>query len=459
MIELYHMRLVRYILLVTFLATVPVSSYAFSLSFTTPEQAIGAGVISEAFTVSTGEAVGVTSDLYITSSSPTGDFSSSETNWQSAGKLTWNSNWSNRTFYYSDTKAGTFTITAKLDIGRPPSASYVATQKVVVGGGGEVQGTSTASTLPTVPTVTLNEATFVSSGMEEVSSTFSVQIGKNRTVPVGVPIYLTASISPKSKENSGSLSWSFGDGTSALGPAVHHIYTFSGTYAVVARATIGSEFATAKILVNVLPFAVEINEIVPGYDGYISLTNYSSQETILADFSINKGAQIFKFPTDFSILANNEIRLSARVSGIQPVAPDILELRDPSGKIMTTYSLMPESLPEVIEPEKLENAENENVDGQKILELKEIQASLSALEFTALKLKALSTEASPVPPAPAPTPNMNPTPPAIGGSRNVALASADSPPPILVIERKSNMFQKILGMPRLLIGSIMGAFR
>ena len=46
--------------------------------------------------------------------SSTGQFSSSDTNWKSVDKLTINSNWTNKNFYYKDSVAGNYTITIKI---------------------------------------------------------------------------------------------------------------------------------------------------------------------------------------------------------------------------------------------------------------------------------------------------------------------------------------------------------
>ncbi|MCC6290557.1 hypothetical protein IT398_00570 [Candidatus Nomurabacteria bacterium] len=57
------------------------------LVFSTQPQTIGAGTISEKLIVSSGEAVGETADLKRNSSSVAGEFSSSNTNWQTLASM------------------------------------------------------------------------------------------------------------------------------------------------------------------------------------------------------------------------------------------------------------------------------------------------------------------------------------------------------------------------------------
>ncbi len=412
----------RYLIIVI-VTVLPITGLAYSLSFTTSGQSISANLISEAITVSTGEAVGVTSDLYLTSSSATGEFSSSATNWLAVNKLTWNSNWSNRTFYYRDSSSGTFTLTAKLDVGRPPSVSYTANQSIVVSGSGEsapppiststsetgqVAGVSTAQT-----SVSFQTGTGVS-GMEEESGNFNLDIGKNRSSMVGVPVYFTSEISPKSYENKLRITWSFGDGTVGEGSAVHHAYTLPGTYVVSARAREGDEFARARSIVKIDTLGLEIESVKTGSDGAIILFNHGTDSS-LQNFSLTKGGQVFIFPEDFYILANGSVALSARVTGIIVDQDDSLELRNANGQIIQTFTPdLPSSIPEVIE-------------------VSEAPEQLPVPELIETKVQARAqVQAVPV--------------------ANVVSKNT------IVIERKISVMNKILALPRLLIASIYNAF-
>ncbi len=102
------------------------------LEFVTPARLVAPGAISEKLTASSGEAVGETSDLFLTSSSPTGEFSSNNSNWQTVTKLTWNNNWANRSFYYRDSTSGAHTITVTLTT-RATRNSWTANQTITVG--------------------------------------------------------------------------------------------------------------------------------------------------------------------------------------------------------------------------------------------------------------------------------------------------------------------------------------
>ena len=55
-----------------------------------------------------------TACMLMSSNSSTGQFSSSDTSWNPVDKLTINSNWTNKNFYYKDSAAGIFIINVKI---------------------------------------------------------------------------------------------------------------------------------------------------------------------------------------------------------------------------------------------------------------------------------------------------------------------------------------------------------
>ena len=105
--------------------------------FTTEPQTVKPSEISGTTTIQTQDslsvstAVGETSDVFVTSSSATGEFSSNAMNWESVTKMTMNKNWANRTFYYKDSTVGTYTISVKV-VGRTSLKEWNASQTITV---------------------------------------------------------------------------------------------------------------------------------------------------------------------------------------------------------------------------------------------------------------------------------------------------------------------------------------
>ena len=105
--------------------------------FSTAPQTILVGEISDAITIQSqniggvATQVGEISNLTLASSSPSGEFSSSQNNWIPVSSLTWNSNWANKIFYYRDSTVGDFVITATLAV-RNGGPSWQTTQGITV---------------------------------------------------------------------------------------------------------------------------------------------------------------------------------------------------------------------------------------------------------------------------------------------------------------------------------------
>ena len=105
------------------------------LEFVPPARGAAPGVISEKITVQTqtadgqSETIGQTADATFKSSSPTGEFLNESGD---PVKITWNSNWANRTFYYRDSNVGNYTLTITV-VGRDGESSWTASQTITIG--------------------------------------------------------------------------------------------------------------------------------------------------------------------------------------------------------------------------------------------------------------------------------------------------------------------------------------
>ena len=424
--------------------TSAVSDSITKLVFTSEPITVAPNELSSQITVQLQNSLGAseetseTVDVLFTSSSATGEFLNSS---GSTVTKTMSTGTANKNFYYRDSSAGTHTITI-MATGRVSGFSVSTSQSIVVGNntGSQVQGTSTSNSV--TPVQIGGSSGGVWGSGEEETDDFSVSIGKNRTGLVGVPIYFTATLSPRSYEGEAEIIWSFGDGVGALGAASHHSFLFPGDYVVVARARVGSEFATARIIVRVQPLGVSISEVTPGSEGYILISNNSPTDAHLGNFSLNKSAQVFRLPQDFVIMQGASLRLSALVSGINPKGGDMVELRNPSGEVMSTY---------ILDEPQVELTDTASISGEETnIDLQELQVSLALLEQTALAMKSVSKQV-PL------TISAKPADP-VGQAREVEKLFEPKSATI-VIERKQNFFAKFLAFPRLMIGNVVEAFR
>jgi len=422
------------------------------LSFTNEPLSVVTGELSTQLTVqlqnSSGESESTTEtmDVVFTSSSATGEFLNGSGN---AVTKTMSIGTANKNFYYRDSKSGTYTLTVSVT-SRISRAVFTTTQNIVVGTNGvpptgDETSTSTGSILgaSTASTNQTSYGGYISAGTEEQTSDFSIQIGKARDAVVDVPVYFNADISPVSKNNLSSFSWSFGDGTVAYGPSVHHSYPYPGRYVLVVRAQIGREFATTRVIVNVTSLDLEINDVKPGADGYISIKNLSNHEISLSNFAVNRGPQWFNLPQDMLILPNSFVRLASRISGIQATPGDIIELRNPFGNVLHSMFLSNKLQANGTSEEII--VKGGTIPDVRLIEMSndlvKLEQSVRSLAINVVpqrEIKLLDKDQSIV--------------------KEKANSKVKVVSQAIVIERKSSLFKKLFTLPRSLINAVLAMF-
>jgi hypothetical protein len=297
--------------------------------------------------------------LELTSSSPTGEFSSSNTTWESVTSLTVNKGWTGRNFYYKDLSSGNFTLTAKINavtlVGQ--SVSWQATQNIIIGtGSGDSSGSSatttdsnstatststttstttsqTSSTTPTVITRTVTRYISVHSSEEELSdfnsaNTLAVSAGRDRLSYVGCPVSFEAKINNQNLAGYRKYVWTFGDGTSFEGEKTTHTYKFAGDYNLILNAEIAGQKAVTRIIVRILKPEVVILE---NNSESVTLSNKGQYEVNLGGWIITDGkTNKFTFPVDTIIGPKQNLVLP--VEEIKINSGSALTLADPSNK-------------------------------------------------------------------------------------------------------------------------------
>lgn len=261
-----------------------------------------------------------------------GEVSSSATNWENiSAPLTVNSNWSGRTVYYKNSTAGTYTISATLDIS---GKSWTATQNITVGGSsdGDTGGgagsnnddavgnndsasTTASSTNSTTANSSNSSGTTVAYSVHyiqedlsdyEEQTTFEVGAGRARLSYVNSPIGFIAKhkISKNLNIKSCNYVWNFGDGVSLVGEKVEHIYKYAGDYNVVLNGTCGDLKSVTRTSVKVVSPNVLISTKV---DGAIEIFNQGKYELNLYGWKVQSGGTAFIFPQDTIISAGKSV--------------------------------------------------------------------------------------------------------------------------------------------------------
>ncbi len=318
------------------------------LIFTTDEQVIAVGATSDKITVSTGEAVGETADITLSSSSPTGEFSSSNTNWQATNQLTWNSNWANRSFYYRDSAAGTATLTVRLTT-RTSGQSWSAVQTITVGnaagssdngtgnagtdnaaGSGSSPGSTTSSNSSSSAALSSHSSPSPVSNLK-IASKLAVSAGRERLAAVGAPVWFEAAA--EGGENEPRFRWSFGDGAADVGRTVRHAYRLPGNYEVVLNAVAGDERAVSRTRVRVVrpELVFRPSSAGDGLGWRLDLSNTGQTEINLGGWRLGQ----FVFPDDTIIATGATLPLAPEQFGFG--ARWGVTLYYPDGRTALTY--------------------------------------------------------------------------------------------------------------------------
>jgi len=313
-----------------------------SILFTSPVQSIGISAPSAALTIAVQDPVSQTGCISLATNSETGQFSSSKTSWNPVTVLTMNKGTSNRSFYYKDSTAGTYTLSATFAL-KPssvtdscaawPQAQWAsashATQSITVGTGGAQQTATTSNTkTQTIPTASVG------------TETLTIKITSQPVVVVGAgSLFSSAALNSRGGVGSDTrYIWNFGDGAVQEGQNVMHTYTYPGTYNVMLSASSGDRAGIGRVTVQAV--SAHIGMLVQD-DGSVLISNNSSQELNIGLWNISSGMNSFQIPLDTIIDAGQSIRFSTDV--MHMVAKSDVVLKYPNNFVASTTILSQES--------------------------------------------------------------------------------------------------------------------
>ncbi|OGC88939.1 hypothetical protein A2419_01080 [Candidatus Adlerbacteria bacterium RIFOXYC1_FULL_48_26] len=291
------------------------NKFLLSLLFVTLPQTVGVGVPSTAITVGVQGSIAQTGCIALTTSSPTGKFSSSATNWNPVTVLTMNKGTSNRSFFYKDPTVGGYTLKATFAL-KPASVtdscaswpqsewgsiSY-ATQSITIGASGPQAAATSTATQTTAHTPTTNVG----------SETLTIKITTQPTVVVGAGSSFTG-LATNSRGSVGTDTryvWNFGDGSIQEGSSAFHTYSYPGTYNVMLSAGSGDKAGVGRVVVQVVSAKIGL---LAQPDGSVLISNQSSRELNIGLWNISSGLSSFQIPPDTTLSAGQSVRFSPEV--------------------------------------------------------------------------------------------------------------------------------------------------
>jgi len=158
------------------------------------------------------------------------------------------------------------------------------------------------------------------------SSTVNIQApaiktyaGEDKTVAVGSAVSFLGSatgLDGKPLENA-RFWWNFGDGETAEGRSVGHIFMIPGEYTVGLHVSSGEYAASDYLKITVIPNQIAISGVVKGESGYLKIRNPSSVEIDIGGWIIEDAAgKRFSIPLKTKVGAGAEIALANSATGL-----------------------------------------------------------------------------------------------------------------------------------------------
>ncbi|MFA6269591.1 MAG: PKD domain-containing protein [Candidatus Paceibacterota bacterium] len=277
--------------------------------FTTDPQSIKPDTLSGPITVQSQDAGGnpiqtpETLDIQFISTSPTGEFLGSTGN---PATTYMSKNTANKTFYYKDSKEGTFIITVNIR-GRDTGIELDTSQQIIVSS--EASGNTDINNTGEVLGVSTNSSSGSGSGTTEKVSSLSAQLeilaGVDRTTSPGSPIWFQATIKKNTTGVSPELNWSFGDGNVGVGSLVSHTYKYAGDLVVVLSARAGDIFSVSRLKVKVSSSDITVSDM----GEYLEILNKGNTEINLFNWKIENQGKGFVFQPNTIVLAKSSFKL------------------------------------------------------------------------------------------------------------------------------------------------------
>lgn len=168
---------------------------------------------------------------------------------------------------------------------------------------GDTSTTNTQNTTDTASSGVASTSSRSASTYVPPPADISVTVTGAQEVLVEVPVVFTAVVKTKGDtiDSAAQLTWSFGDGSSAVGSEVSKTYHYAGTYLVTVIATDGAAKAREETVVTVTQAAVRISAI--SGDG-ITIKNEADRRLDLSGWRLVSGTGIFRLPEGTAILPN-----------------------------------------------------------------------------------------------------------------------------------------------------------
>ena len=107
--------------------------------------------------------------------------------------------------------------------------------------------------------------------------------------------------------------WNFGDGTTAEGQRVFHVYAYPGRYVVMLDASSGIQSGTARFTLSVVAPSLRL---LTEPDGSLMVCNDASEELDLGNWVLARGGERFVIPQGTVLEAGGSVRFAPAILGL-----------------------------------------------------------------------------------------------------------------------------------------------
>lgn len=255
------------------------------------------------------------------STSDSGQFSSSDTSWKSVDRLTINSNWTNRNFYYKDSAVGNYDLTVKIvsvscSALEDQEPEWIISQDIIVSNlNGNENEEQTEQEFPIQPSGGGGNTSYIP---PEQLPKIKAYAGKDKIMIAGALGEFRGEafgFNDEPLENARYL-WNFGDGTVKEGQNIFHFYRYLGGYKVVLDVSSGKYASSDAMAVTVVSNEIFISEIKAGNDSFVEIENKSNREINISGWQLRLNRQSFIFPKDSFIEEKNYLVIPYSSSGV-----------------------------------------------------------------------------------------------------------------------------------------------
>jgi len=186
-------------------------------------------------------------------------------------------------------------------------------------------------------------------------SNFKVDVLTDSIVFAGNVFEIKSNVLNSSEKiSTGKIFWNFGDGTSTEQvnnfQKFNHIYFYPGNYNLsldyYSNAFNSEPDFSSQMTIKVLPLVVSISKVGDAQDFFIELTNNSNNNLDISSWKLSANNKIFIFPKNTTILANNKITISGKITNFVFGDQNDLKLISSTGEIVFVYnsSLLPKEI-------------------------------------------------------------------------------------------------------------------